>query len=382
MKIAIISPVFPPYRGGIGTAARSEASELGRRGHEVSVFVPYPRQMTSASTHVGEKFSLHQMTPVMKWGNAAFVPQLFWRIKDFDIVHLHYPFFGGAEVINCCFHRRHGKAKLVVTYHHDVVGSGCLGKIFKWHTKHCLPKIMGTADKIIVSSFDYAENSNIKKIFAERRDKFREVPFGVDTKKYYPADKDSELMEQYGLRGDDRIVLFVGGLDRAHYFKGVETLLEAKVLVPEAKLIVVGDGDIRPHYEEMAEKLGIKDKVIFAGPVSRNDLPKYYNLADVVVLPSVDQSEAFGIVLAEAAACGKPVVASNLPGVRSVVEYGINGFLAEPGDPKQLAEKINDLIFNADLRWQFGDNGRTKVLEKYSLEKMGEAMEKIFLELK
>jgi glycosyltransferase involved in cell wall biosynthesis len=382
MKIAIISPVFPPYRGGIGSATQAEAQELARRNHEVSVFVPYPRQMASRSSSTGEKFHLYQLTPFIKWGNAAFLPQLFWRVKNFDIVHLHYPFFGGAEVINCCFHRRHRAAKLVVTYHHDVVGARWLGKFFRWHTTHCMPKIMRTADRIIVSSFDYAKNSNLKEIFSGQPEKFVELPFGTDAEKFSPSGKDQNLLTKCNLKTDDKIVLLVGGLDKAHYFKGVEVLLKAKIQVPEAKFLLVGDGDLRSKYEKMADDLKIKDKVIFAGSVAYEELPKYYNLADVVVLPSIDRSEAFGIVLIEAAACGKPVIASNLPGVRSVVDYGINGFLVEPGNVKQLADKINDLLYNADLRRQFGQNGRIKVLEKYSLEKMGDGLEKIFFDLK
>lgn len=382
MKIAIVSPVFPPYRGGIGSAAEAEATELASRGYEVSVFVPHPREMSSRSSSFGEKFHLYQLTPFVKWGNAAFLPQLFWRVKDFDIVHLHYPFFGGAEVINCCFRRRHGVAKFMVTYHHDVIGKGWLGKFFRWHTRHCMPKIMKTADKIIVSSFDYAKNSNLKDIFSREPGKFAELPFGIDAKKFFPAAKDGELLKKHGLAPEEKVVLFVGGLDRAHYFKGVEVFLKAKIQVPEAKFILVGDGDLRPEYEKMAANLKIKDKVIFAGPAAYEELPKYYNLADVVVLPSVDQSEAFGMVLIEAAACGKPVIASNLPGVRSVVEYGINGFTVEPGNVRQLADKINDLLHNNDLLRQFGNNGRTKVLEKYSLQKMGDNLEKIFAEPK
>jgi glycosyltransferase involved in cell wall biosynthesis len=382
MKIAIVSPVFPPYRGGIGSAAEAEAKELASRGHDVSVFVPHPRQMASHSSAAGEKFQLYELTPFIQWGNAAFLPQLFWRVKNFNVVHLHYPFFGGAEVVNCCFRRRHGESKLAVTYHHDVVGKGWLGKFFRWHTKHCMPKIMRTADKIIVSSFDYASNSNLKEIFAEQPEKFSELPFGVDENKFSPSGKDGELLRKHDLTSNDKIVLLVGGLDRPHYFKGVEILLKAKIQVPEAKFILVGDGDLRPRYERMAENIRVKDKIIFAGAVAREELSKYYNLADVVVLPSIDQSEAFGIVLIEAAACGKPVIASNLPGVRSVVDYGINGFTVEPGNVRQLADKINDLLYNNDLLRQFGQNGRTKVLEKYSLEKMGDNLEKIFTGLK
>lgn len=377
MKIAIITPVFPPYRGGIGTAAYTEARELVRRGHEVSVFVPRqsgekignPAVAKVMAGEQKENFRLFCLGPFFKWGNAAFLPQLWWKLKNFDVVHLHYPFFGGAEVVR-------GKFKLIITYHHDVVGSGWLGKLFKWHTKNWMPKILGRADKIIVSSLDYAKNSNVKEILEKNPEKFFEVPFGVDAEKFAPAEARPDLVEKFNLLLG-RTILFVGGLDRAHYFKGLEVLIKAKAEVVNAKILVVGDGDLRSHYEKMVEELNLKDQIIFVGSVAAENLSDYYSLADVLVLPSLDGSEAFGIVLIEAAACGKPIIASNLPGVRSVVQYGVNGFTFSPGNAKELAEKINYFLDNPLEAKKFGEAGREIVLEKYDLKKVGEKTEKI-----
>lgn len=381
MRIAIISPVFPPYKGGIGSAAYSEAVELARRGHEVVVYTP----KRAAPAMVTAGFSLRYLQPFLKYGNAAFLPQLFWKLKNFDVVHLHYPFFGGAEVVwqwyKITKKQKNKKTKLLITYHHDVIGEGILGKFFKWHTKHCMPKILNVADKIIVSSFDYAKNSNIKDIFERQPEKFYEVPFGVDTKKFQPITKDVKLLEKHGLKKNDKIILFVGGLDKAHYFKGVEYLINAKCKVQNAKLLIVGDGDLKPYYQKLAKNLNISTDVIFVDSTTHDDLPKYYNLADVVVLPSIDKSEAFGIVLIEAMACGKSVIASNLPGVRSVVEHSVNGFLVEPKNIEQLVEKINFLLSNVAVAKRYGENGKKRVLEKYSLEKMGENIGKVFLNI-
>ncbi|MFA5128361.1 MAG: glycosyltransferase family 4 protein [Patescibacteria group bacterium] len=377
MKIAIISPVFPPYRGGIGTAAYTEARELARRGHDVSVFVP--RRPGGQGHELKEKFKLFCPGPFLRYGNAAFLPQLRWKLKNFDVIHLHYPFFGGAEVVyklKVKSEKLKVGTKLVITYHHDVVGSGWLGKIFRWHTKNLMPKILGRADKIIVSSLDYAKNSNVKEILEKNPEKFVEVPFGVDTEKFAPAEAKQDLFKKFNLFAT-RTILFVGGLDRAHYFKGLEVLIKARAEVANAKILVVGDGDLRPHYEKMVEELNLKDQVIFAGSVTAKDLPDYYNLADVVVLPSLDQSEAFGIVLIEAAACGKSIIASNLPGVRSVVQYGVNGFTFPPGNAKELAEKINYFLDNPAAAKDFGKHGREIVLEKYDLKKVGERLESV-----
>lgn len=384
MKIAIVPPVFPPYRGGIGTAAYTEAQELSRRGHEVVVFTP--RRPGGQGHELKERFKLFRLRPFFKWGNAAFLSQLFWKLRNFDVVHLHYPFFGGAEVVwwrrlwSPLFRAGKSPTKvgtpLVITYHHDVVGSGWLGILFKWHRKILMPKILERADKIIVSSLDYAKNSNIKDIFKKNPEKFFEVPFGVDTEKFAPAEPRTDLVKKFELL-PGRTILFIGGLDRAHYFKGLEVLIRAKAEVANAKILVVGDGGLRPYYEKMVADLNLKNKIIFAGSLPAEDLPAYYNLADVVVLPSLDQSEAFGIVLIEAAACGKPTVASNLPGVRSVVEYGVNGFTFSPGNAKELAEKINYFLDNPNEAKKFGVAGRDRVLEKYDFKKVGERLEEV-----
>jgi glycosyltransferase involved in cell wall biosynthesis len=363
-KIAIITPVFPPYGGGIGRVAADDARVLSSAGFDIEVFSP-----------------LKNLKPVFRFGNASFVPQLLWKIRKFDVAHLHYPFFGGAEIVWLAKKLGLFKGKIVITYHMDVVGSGWLGKIFAFHTKFIMPSIISSADKIIVTSIDYVKHSNIAEIIEKTAEKFVEIQIGVDDEFFHPAEKDAELLKKFNI-ADEKIILFVGGLDSAHYFKGLSYLLEAfKILVGDAdlrpvRLIIVGSGNLKEEYEKMAERLGIKEKVIFAGSPSREDLPKFYNLADVFVLPSIDKSEAFGIVILEAMACGAPVVASELFGVRTLVSD--NGFLAEPKNADNLAEKINSILENEDLRKQMGANSRKNIEEKYSYKKVGGKLIEIY----
>jgi glycosyltransferase involved in cell wall biosynthesis len=164
-------------------------------------------------------------------------------------------------------------------------------------------------------------------------------------------------------------VLFVGALDRAHYFKGMPILLAALARLqqdPHVRLLVVGDGDLRPAYQRQAQTLGVGDRVVFCGRVSDRELPAHYRLADLLVLPSTTMGEAFGLVLLEAMASGKPVIASNLPGVRSVVSDGVDGLLFKPGDVRDLAERIDTLLADPQRRQRMGERGRVKVEEKYA----------------
>src|SRR5262249_59935029 len=94
------------------------------------------------------------------------------------------------------------------------------------------------------------------------------------------------LRRRYGLNGSEPVVLFVGALDRAHYFKGISVLLAAMATLPDARLVVIGDGDLRGSYEREAQAAGLASRVRFAGRVSTDALPLHYAMADVCVLPS------------------------------------------------------------------------------------------------
>ncbi|MEA3272281.1 MAG: glycosyltransferase [Patescibacteria group bacterium] len=348
-KIAIITPVFPPYGGGIGRVAKEDALVLSSK-HKVVVFAPCKHT-------------------ILRFRNAAVLLELFWKLCDFDIAHLHYPFFGTAEIVWLMKKLGLLRCKLVITYHMDVVGSGGLGKFFRFHTKYLMTHILKSADKVVVTSSDYARHSNIKSLLERYPEKFKEIPIGVDDE-FFSVNKNSV---------QEKTILFVGGLDKAHYFKGLFYLLKAcSKINNQYKLIIIGNGDLRSQYESKARDLGIQDKVVFAGSVPRKDLPKYYNQADVFVLPSIDKSEAFGIVLLEAMASGTPVIASHLYGVRTLVQDGENGFLVKPKDAENLAEKIQTVLSNPDLARQMGECGRRIIEEKYSLKKVGEKLKEFY----
>ena len=162
----------------------------------------------------------------------------------------------------------------------------------------------------------------------------------------------------------------VGTLDRAHYFKGVSILLEAFSKVGgNAFLLIVGGGEWKARYQKQAASLGLGGRTVFAGRLPFTDLPQLYSSADLTVLPSL-LLESFGIVLIEAMACGKPVIATDLPGVRSVVTDGSDGILVPPSDADALAEKIQRLLNDPGARREMGLRGRAKVETKYAWPKV------------
>ncbi len=378
-KIAHLVCTFPPYRGGMGETCYYQAKFLTELGQEVAVFTPdYGRQKTTLTK---PDFPIIYLEPWLKYGNAAWVPQLARYLNQFDIVHLHWPFIGAIQVV-LWWKIWHPAKKLIVKYHMELVGQGLFKIIFSVYQWLFLSLTVKLADKIIVSSFDYAEHSRLAKFINHYPKKFVEIPLGVESDEFYPREKKYQILAKYNLSLFDKIILFVGGLDKAHYFKGVDKLIQAfakfKYKNQSLKLLIVGQGNLIKYYQQLARDLGVLSQVIFADSVSNDELPDYFNLADIFVLPSINQSESFGLVILKAMASAKPVVVSNLPGPRSLVKDNFNGWRVRPGDVEDLAKKIELLINDQSLINAFGQNGQLMVQEKYSWLKVVEQLNQLY----
>ncbi len=363
MKIAQVTAVFPPYRGGIGQVAWQYAKGLDDLKEKVEVFtVDYGLKQDY-------KFACHFLKAWPHWGKAGFCPQLLWRLDNFDVVQLHYPAFGLAEVTSFWRYLNKNK-KLILFYHHDLVGRGILGKFFWIYQKLILPLILDIADVILVSSLDYVENSEIKKYYIKHQEKFVALPFGAD-------DIFSTKQEK---KSNYKNILFVGGLDRNHYFKGVDKLIRAcsHLTTKDWQLTIVGSGELMPVYKNLATELKINDKIIFTGKQTDKELVKLYQNAYIFCLPSVDKTEAFGIVLLEAMACGTPVIASNLPGVRAVVKENETGLLVTPGNVDDLTSKLDLMLQDENKQKIFGQNACQVVEEFYRWPKIIKKLRDIY----
>lgn len=378
MKIAHIVSTFPPYYGGMGNTCYYQARELAELGHEVTVFTPWRRERFKLD---GLKFKIHYLWPLLKYGNAALVPEIFIHLENFDIVHLHYPFIGGAEII--FFKKIFSLLPIVLQYQMDFTLPGPFSLVSSLYNRSFNWWILEKVEKIIVSSYDYAKSSKyLSYILQENKKQITEISNGVDPEFFKPEKKNKNLLKKYRLSENDKIILFVGGLDQAHYFKGLNILLESFAQITpnfsQIFLLIIGEGNLRPKYEKLAEKLEITDKVKFLGKISQEELTAHYNLANLFVLPSINRNESFGLVLLEAMACGKPCLASDLPGVRTVVDNHKTGFLVKPGQADDLAEKIEILLANNDLAKKMGEAGRKKVEEKYSWKCIAKKLEKLY----
>jgi glycosyltransferase involved in cell wall biosynthesis len=375
MKIAHIVCSYPPYHSGMGNVVLQTVDELGKRGHEVEVITPLYQDPLPKTIDEYEEGPVKEqidyarrITPQIKYGNAARIPEVRKELETFDLVHLHYPFFGTANLVRQ-WKNRNPFTPLVITYHMDTRAPGWKGLIFKYYNAFWMPKILSSADLIIGSSDDYIEASDAYRLKQQFPKKWKSLPFGVNIERFAPREKSLEILEALEFHADIPTVLFVGGMDKAHYFKGVEVLLKALAHVRasgvEMQAICVGEGELRQKYERTAHYLGLDDIARFVGRVEDEDLPAVYNTSDLLVLPSTSRGEAFGMVLLEAMASGVPVIASDLPGVRSVAHDG--GVVVPPGDDIALAKSIIEFFAQSpEDRKTYAEGVRRQAEKKYA----------------
>lgn len=363
MKIAQVVCIYPPSTGGIGMSAFKLQKSFSRE-HESTVFsISYKKEAEEKENISG----IIYLKPFFKLGYGAVPFSLFKGLKEFDLIYFHYPFFGAATIIYL-FKILHPKKKLIIHYHMDVCHKNILFKILSWPEELIKNSLFKKSSNIVSASLDYIKNSQIKNIYLKYPEKFKEIPFSVNTNEFIVK---PEIKKN--------IILFVGGLDRAHYFKGVDILIQAfsKLTNKEYTLKIIGEGDQKDRFIKLSQELGLRERIEFLGKLEKDELIKNYQQAKITVLPSINSNEAFGIVLIESLSCGTPVIASNLPGVRSVFENEKSGLIIKPGDVLDLKEKLEMLINNSEKLALMEKEARILAENKYTQEKFEQNLKEL-----
>jgi glycosyltransferase involved in cell wall biosynthesis len=238
---------------------------------------------------------------------------------------------------------------------------GILGNLHP--TRWLESRIYSNCDAIVVLNEElrqYLSNRGFKAIF---------IPNGVEIESYVPN------------YSDDGYIYFAGRLVKS---KGLQYLIKAYSLLgselqDQFELVIGGFGSEKENLENLASKLGIKDRITFLLWLSNLNFIKKIASCSVFVLPSL--FETFGIVLIEAMASGKPVIASNIPGPNEIITHGKDGFLFETGNVSRLKKYLELLLEDAELRKRIGENARKTVEEKYTFEKVAGSYLKLYEEL-
>jgi len=317
-------------------------------------------------------------TPLTFYGTPVviFPPSILAR--KFDVIHASFPSPYLAAV--SAYLSLLKKNASVLTWHNDLpkVTSGA-GILVKTHER-LSPVYLQYYDRIIATTQSYAASSSI---LTRHENKVRIVRNGVDTDRFNPMIDGEGVRSRYGIT-QNRVALFVGALTTFHAYKGVDILIRSFQHVshscPDARLLIVGGGNLLSNYKKIAVELGINDRVIFAGYIPDNALPQFYAACDITVLPSKDASEGFGLVLLEAMATGKPVVGSRVGGIPDVISDELTGLMVPPNSEGDLSEAIISLFNDAEKRKRMGVAAR-EFADSISWYNVAKRVESVYKEI-
>ncbi|MHA2216764.1 MAG: glycosyltransferase [Candidatus Hodarchaeales archaeon] len=369
MKVLQVSKLYCPWIGGVEKVVQDIAEGLKDK-IDVEVLVCQPHGLgkrklindirVTKTSSVGMFYSM-PLSPTFPFQFAR-------KSRKVDLLHFHLPFPIG---VLSQFMFGDKNKKIVVTYHSDIVRQAWALDLY-WPI---LNRFLDRADKILVTSANLLNSSERLKPFLH---KCEVVPLSIDVLKFTNGTVVAPKSKEVLVSMDEKIILFVG---RLIYYKGVQFLIAAMLNI-KAKLIIIGEGKHKKKLERMVKNLKLDSKVFFLGKQSDAKLRYWYKNCDVFVLPSVERSEAFGIVQLEAMAFKKPVINTDLPtGVPFVSKHGQTGLTVPPEDPDALSKAINRLLDNDDLRLRFGENAYARVKEKFSSGKMIDPIYSIYSEL-
>lgn len=353
MEICFASHRYAPMVGGYENQLRLLAENLSESFHVKVVTYNLNHDSSFESLNGVEVYRVKPQLTLFRVPFAIDYLKMLGKL-DFDVLHAHgfIPVVSDLSILQAKLRKKFA----VYTHHFDgnVQDSGILNLAANFYNETLGRSCLSFADAIVTTSESYAESSPMMRQFLE---KIRVIPCVVDSDLFapQPLSKVLELKHRLGLTGK-KVVLFVG---RVVPYKGLEYLIKAferiNALGEQFHLLIVGgeEGtkitDASAYYQEiqrLSKAECIRERVHFLGRVEGSQLPLYYSLADVVVLPSVMRGEAFGSVLLESLACGTPVVASNLPGVNEVLKgNGTVGSYVEPRDDAALSSAIVKMAY-------------------------------------
>ncbi len=363
MRIGICAPYDLGRDGGVNSHIRAQARALRALGHDVCVF-----GASSAPLADGERALSGCVSLVVGGTETGFGadPRSWWRVADllrtsrFDILHMHEPLMPLVP----WFALRQSRAPVVATFHtHREKGH-------RWYGRYhglLAPLMRRIHTRLAVSE---AARRTVAKAFPGD---YQIVPNGIDVDRFRlptarPADMAAHL----------RFVVFVGRLEPR---KGDDRLIRAMPAVqqyaPDARLAIVGDGPDRAVLEAVARDAGVD--ALFTGRVSDEALPAYYRAADIVCSPALGD-ESFGIVLLEAMAAERPIVATRIEGYLEMLEGAGSARLVEPGDSSALAHEIVALLSAPDLARSLATRGASFVHD-YDWRSIARRLESIYLTL-
>ncbi|MDI6840246.1 MAG: glycosyltransferase family 4 protein [bacterium] len=362
-KILLVTLDFPPIVGGISTYLYSVIKALSH--YEVIVVTP----MTQGAF----KFDREQDFKIYRTKKFYFrkltLLFLYWKIiliaikERIRVIYCGHILTGVPALLLKLFTNR---AYIVVIYGIEVTDRK-IGKL--------LNLVFNNATCIITVS-NFIENYLVG--IGVDSSKIIVIHPCVDTERFNPYINPVNLRRRHCLE-NEKVILTVSRLATSERYKGHDTVLKAlpHILkeVPNLVYIIVGDGDDRKRLQDLATNLGLSNNILFTGFVSEEELPMYYALCNVFVMPSQEiknktglKAEGFGIVYLEASVCGKPVIGGRSGGVSDALIDGVTGLLVNPFDEQEIAAAIIKLLTDKELADRIGEAGCERVLREFNIQ--------------
>ncbi len=364
MRVVQTSKAYSPLLGGVETTVTNLSEGLCRRdgvstqvlvcNHERSFRVTR-RQMNGVPVTYAPSWGFIWSLPV-----SPSYGSLLAALKG-EILHIHEPF--PLADLSVLLSRRITRnfSKIVVSWHSDIVRQ-------KWALggyRPILHKFLRNVDRILVSTPQLIGSSEYLPLY---RDHCEVIPHGVRLEWVRQQKTRRTRVEQIRERFGTPLLLFVG---RLVYYKGLKFLVAALSILPGVRLVMIGSGSLFAELRDQIASLGLEGRVSIIPPVPEEELHAFYEACDIFVFPSTEKSETYGLVQIEAMACGKPVVSTNLnTGMTYLNQDGITGLTVPPCNSSALADAIQKLVDDTNLRASLGNSARNRALREFSAETM------------
>ncbi len=358
MKILFVSDIYYPHVGGVSEHIYNLANQFERKGHSVSILTANIegdlRPDEERVIRVGRSIVIPANRSCSRITYGVSGSKLFMIVNKFDVIHIHGTLAPTLPILALRVSRKTN----IFTFH-PTFESSVPFKVFKGYLQNYFKRING---KIAVSRT--ARNSIARYLPGV----YRIIPNGVDTERFKPGKS---------IKDSSKEILFVGRIEPR---KGLQFLIHAfpivKKVIPEATLTVVG-GSYKETKLNIPKEFG--DSIHFLGFVAPLELPEIFRRATIFISPAIT-GESFGIVLIEAMASGVPVIASDIPGYRCVIEDEKNGLLVPPADSKGIARAIIRVMKDEALQSSL-INGGLKSAECYSWDKISKEVLDFYYEI-
>jgi rhamnosyl/mannosyltransferase len=374
MRICHLGKFYPPAYGGIETHLRTLAQAQARLGLDVQVICvnhedksgrdvmwqTFARTPNAEATDEAVKITrLGRWASIKRLEICLGLPRLLRGLSSsIDLLHLHVP--NPTMMLGLALVRP--SLPWVISYHSDVVQQRFLAKLVRPFENI----VFRRAGAVLVASPTYQDGSE----YLQRHlDKLAFIPYGLDlAPMLQPSAQALSAAARFRAEHGEPLWLTVG---RLVYYKGIDQALHALTQTP-GKLLIVGEGPLRQELGQLADRLGVADRVVWKGRLDETELIGAYHAATALWFPSNARSEAFGLVQVEAMACGCPVINTNIvgSGVAWVSPDGTSGLTVPVNDPAALAAAAHRLLAEPGLRERLSRQARERAKVEFDQEQM------------